>query len=111
MFGTGQVGVIQNDSFRCAVSTAPERFLKRCSTVIQTFEGEWGSQRNQRIVAKAMLYRNLSKRQRVEIHRAFLTQLDVLGGNGINVVDAIVCRQSISDSWLGNLRECLAHLV
>src|SRR5262249_5927639 len=22
----------------------------------------------------------------------------------------IVCRQSISDSWLGNLRECLAHL-
>src|SRR5262249_7649781 len=24
---------------------------------------------------------------------------------------AAVCRQSISDSWLGNLRECLAHLV
>src|SRR5262249_12621357 len=24
---------------------------------------------------------------------------------------ALVCRQSISDSWLGNLRECLAHLV
>ena len=23
----------------------------------------------------------------------------------------LVCRQSISDSWLGNLRECLAHLV
>ncbi|MFZ1003594.1 MAG: hypothetical protein WAN68_16535, partial [Pseudolabrys sp.] len=22
-----------------------------------------------------------------------------------------VCRQSISDNWLGNLRECLAHLV
>jgi hypothetical protein len=22
-----------------------------------------------------------------------------------------VCRQSMSDSWLGNLRECLAHLV
>src|SRR5215831_1663084 len=22
-----------------------------------------------------------------------------------------VCRQSISDSWLGSLRECLAHLV
>jgi hypothetical protein len=22
-----------------------------------------------------------------------------------------VCRQTISDSWLGNLRECLAHLV
>jgi 3-methylfumaryl-CoA hydratase len=24
---------------------------------------------------------------------------------------ALVCRQSISDSWLGNLREYLAHLV
>jgi hypothetical protein len=24
---------------------------------------------------------------------------------------AAVCRQSISDSWLGNLREYLAHLV
>ena len=24
---------------------------------------------------------------------------------------ASVCRQSISDSWLGDLRECLAHLV
>ena len=23
----------------------------------------------------------------------------------------IVCRQNISDGWLGNLRECLAHLV
>jgi hypothetical protein len=23
----------------------------------------------------------------------------------------VVCRQSLSDSWLGNLRECLAHLV
>ena len=29
----------------------------------------------------------------------------------IDVRDPTVCRQSISDSWLGNLRECLAHLV
>jgi hypothetical protein len=27
------------------------------------------------------------------------------------IVIAPVCRQSISDSRLGNLRECLAHLV
>ena len=27
------------------------------------------------------------------------------------IVLILVCRQSISDSWLGNLRECLAHLV
>ena len=25
--------------------------------------------------------------------------------------NATVCRQDISDDWLGNLRECLAHLV
>jgi hypothetical protein len=31
---------------------------------------------------------------------------------GLIVYELItVCRQSISDSWLGNLRECLAHLV
>jgi hypothetical protein len=24
---------------------------------------------------------------------------------------SFVCRQNILDSWLGNLRECLAHLV
>jgi hypothetical protein len=28
-----------------------------------------------------------------------------------DAVEAAVCRQSISDSLLGNLRECLAHLV
>jgi|SRR6516164_4048010 len=28
-----------------------------------------------------------------------------------NITGLSVCRQSISDSWLGNLRECLAHLV
>jgi hypothetical protein len=26
------------------------------------------------------------------------------------VINKSVCRQSISDSWLGYLRECLAHL-
>jgi len=28
----------------------------------------------------------------------------------VNFTDT-VCRQNISDGWLGNLRECLAHLV
>ena len=32
-------------------------------------------------------------------------------GKNERAVAAGVCRQSISDSWLGNLRECLAHLV
>src|SRR5262245_22051922 len=30
---------------------------------------------------------------------------------GVSARRILVCRQSISDSWLGNLRECLAHLV
>src|SRR5262245_48545067 len=89
MFGIGLVGVIQNDSFRCAVSTAPEGFFKGYSTVIQTFEGEWVSQRNRRIVAKAMLRSKLSRRQRAEIHGASLTHLDILGGRWINLRDAI----------------------
>ncbi len=29
----------------------------------------------------------------------------------LGLASITVCRQSISDSWLGNLRECLAHLV
>jgi hypothetical protein len=33
----------------------------------------------------------------------------VIPGNKSEMVT--VCRQSISDSWLRNLRECLAHLV
>ena len=28
-----------------------------------------------------------------------------------NKIPDDVCRQNISDGWLGNLRECLAHLV
>src|SRR5262249_33617013 len=35
-------------------------------------------------------------------------RLEVFIGVGVG---STVCRQSISDSWLGNLRECLAHLV
>ena len=42
----------------------------------------------------------------------------LLGLYGYAVYEAImvvmcisVCRQNISDGWLGNLRECLAHLV
>jgi hypothetical protein len=35
-----------------------------------------------------------------------LSDLSAIGG-----AQQSVCRQSISDSWLGNLRECLAHLV
>lgn len=89
MLGVGQVGVVQNDSFRCVVSTAPEGFFRGFSTVIQTFEGVWGSQRNQQIVAKAMLHLSMSKNQRVEVHGAFLAHLDILGDKGIALGSAI----------------------
>ena len=36
-------------------------------------------------------------------------QIHIKGSHGFD--EQIVCRQSISGSWPGNLRECLAHLV
>ena len=38
-------------------------------------------------------------------------KVDIILSWGTEAALAGVCRQSISDSWLGNLRECLAHLV
>jgi|SRR6266404_5316806 len=38
-------------------------------------------------------------------------ELYPLRGRTVGPDALAVCRQSISDSWLGNLRECLAHLV
>jgi type 1 fimbriae regulatory protein FimB len=47
-------------------------------------------------------------RQGIRDHLLFL----MMYRHGLRCSEAIdVCRQSISDSWLGNLRECLAHLV
>jgi hypothetical protein len=42
-----------------------------------------------------------------------LRRIILPNGSGRHMPDVrgSVCRQSISDSWLGNLRECLAHLV
>jgi hypothetical protein len=89
MFGTGQVGVVHNENFRCAVSTAPEGLFKKYSTVILTFDGEWGANQNKQVVAKAMLRPGLSSGQRAEIHGAVLTHLDVLGSKGTGLADAI----------------------
>src|SRR5262245_21945670 len=46
-------------------------------------------------------------------HDIFLRRTDAgLNNLGLTAINFdTVCRQSISDSWLGNLRECLAHLV
>jgi hypothetical protein len=89
MFGTGQVGVVQNDSFRCAVSMAPEGLFKSYSALVFTFDGEWGAHRNQQVVAKALLHPSMSSGQRAETHRALLTHLDALGSNGTGLADAI----------------------
>jgi hypothetical protein len=48
------------------------------------------------------------------VHDAGKTYRSIMGQLGIKDTHtslATVCRQSISDIWLGNLRECLAHLV
>lgn len=87
--GTGQVSVVQNQSFRCAVSTAPEGLFKSYSTVVLTFDGEWGAHQNQQVVAKAMLRPGMSSGQRAEIHGALLARLDALGSNGTGLANAI----------------------
>ena len=89
MFGTGQVGVVQNGSFRCAISTAPEGLFNNHSAVVRTFDGEWGSHRNQQVVAKAMLCPGMSSRQRAEVHGALLVHLDALGSHGTGLANAI----------------------
>jgi hypothetical protein len=44
-------------------------------------------------------------------NRYFGYEIDMMIPVAKGLAVARVCRQSISDSWLGNLRECLAHLV
>jgi hypothetical protein len=59
-----------------------------------------------------------------KLHQSLIAELAPVGALEDDIVATIarmvlaqakccdgVCRQSISDSWLGNLRECLAHLV
>ena len=63
--------------------------FKGCSTVFQSFEGEWANAKNKRLIAKAMLNPSLSKKQRAGIHDALLTDLDTLENRGVDLPRAI----------------------
>lgn len=89
MFGFSHFGVVQVSTFGCAVITAPEGLFKGCSTIFQAFEGDWANAEGKRLVAKAMLYPGLSKKQRAEVHDAFLIHLDMLGNIGLDLTAAI----------------------
>lgn len=89
MFGTGQVGVVQTAAFRCAVSTSPEGVFKGYSTLILTFDGDWGTHRNQIVVGKATLRPGLSSKMRTALHEAVLAHFDVLGEDGMDIADAV----------------------
>jgi hypothetical protein len=81
--------VVETKAFRCAVSTAPEGIFKGYTTVIMTFDGQWGNQKNKQPVAKAFLNARLSKAQRAEVHKTILAHLDAFGENGIGLAETI----------------------
>lgn len=87
-FGS-RVSVVETKAFRCAVSTAPEGIFKGYTTVIMTFDGQWGNQKNKQPVAKAFLNARLSKAQRAEVHKTILAHLDAFGENGIGLAETI----------------------
>jgi hypothetical protein len=84
-----QVSVVETKAFRCAVSTAPEGIFKGYSTVIMTFDGQWGNQKNKQTVAKAFLNARLSKAQRAEVHKTILDHLDAFGEKGVGLAETI----------------------
>lgn len=91
MFGTSQVGVIQNESFRCVVSTVLERVRQSYSTLVSSPLTASGARtRTNKWFAKATLHRGMSRGQRADTHRALQAHLDALGCNGIGLVDASV---------------------
>lgn len=81
--------MVKNRSFRCAVSTAPEGLFKGYSTLVITFDGEWGAQTNLEVVAKAVLRPGMSTRQWTQFHTAVLQDLDALGSDGTDLAGAI----------------------
>src|SRR5215831_4006573 len=53
--------------------------------------------------------KNKNAKQAVEnLPHLFVTRSPTSTTGSANQLAATICRQSISDSWLGNLRECLA---
>lgn len=75
-------GVIQNQSFRCALMT------DHLSAVVSTFIGEW-DRKSDHPVAEAVFHEGLARRQVREIHSMFLKELDECGADGLDLAGAI----------------------
>jgi hypothetical protein len=86
-FSGGRWGVVRNSSFRCALNTV---CLGRDGSfaVISSFAGEW-DYKNYEPMAEALFQAKLSRKQVMEIHDAFLEQLDRCGENGADLSTAI----------------------
>jgi hypothetical protein len=86
-FSGGRWGVVQNKSFRCALNTVCFG-TKGSFAVIASFAGEWDYQ-NYEPIAEALLKASLSRKQVMQIHDAFLEQLDRCGVDGVDLGGAI----------------------
>ena len=82
IFAGGRCGVIQNQSFYCALIT------DNISTVVSTFTGEWDPKSHEP-VAEALLDETLPRKRVREIHDAFLKELDQCGTDGVDLGGAI----------------------
>ena len=86
-FGGGRWGVVQNSSFRCALNTLHCGSTESVA-VISSFAGEW-DYKNYEPIAEALLQTELSRKQVMQVHDAFIEQLDRCGENGADLGTAI----------------------
>jgi hypothetical protein len=76
--GVGKVATIQNDAFRCSVSTLPGLFKGSIAVMGRKPDGSL----NKIPVAKAYFKRRVSRADRDMIHDYIVNSLDQLGADG-----------------------------
>ncbi len=87
--GLSHFGVVETTAFSCALITAPEGIGEPSSTVFMEFSGDWETDRDRRIVAKAHLQARLSAAQQSQVHAALLDQVNQSVGVGFPLDSAI----------------------
>jgi hypothetical protein len=85
-FGGGRRGIIQNASFRCALTTVSDSHGSY--VVVSSFSGEWDD-KNHEPVAEALLDKKFSRKQAQQIHDKLLKEMDHWGANGSDLATAI----------------------
>jgi hypothetical protein len=97
-FGGGRRGVIQNASFRCALTTVCDS--DGSCIVVSSFSGEWDD-KNHEPVAEALLDKRFSRKQAWQIHDKLLKEMDQWGTNGSDLATAI--GEVFEDAYLQRL--------